>query len=347
MTSDSAPPLSQAIIPTWTGLHIFSITGTKSSGEDFGVKFTPTYNQTSTAGAADIFSNRTETAIGSGSQFLLEMQTAAADKFTVDRTGLMGLVAGIDQTFNPNTTHSGLNVGSFAGDPSSLVNGDVWYNSTTPALNARVNGSTVNIGGGAAAANPTGTIGLTAVNGTAGTFLRSDGAPQLSQAITPTWTGLHTYTAPGGNSAIRINASSGNPGMRITGNSSTGNSDGLLILAGTNSSDQAFQVVNQANTTVYFTILGNSDFEVLGTAAGSTGAQTINQPTGTVQFAGAATSLVVTDSLCKATSKLFGNLLTNDATAVLGAFVPAAGSFTINMKTAPTGTTVVSFWVVN
>lgn len=44
-------------------------------------------------------------------------------------------------------------------------------------------------------ANPTGTIGLTAVNGTATTFIRSDGAPALSQAIVPTWTGIHTFSA--------------------------------------------------------------------------------------------------------------------------------------------------------
>lgn len=42
-------------------------------------------------------------------------------------------------------------------------------------------------------ANPTGTVGLTAVNGAASTFLRSDGAPALSQAIAPTWTGTHTF----------------------------------------------------------------------------------------------------------------------------------------------------------
>lgn len=46
-----------------------------------------------------------------------------------------------------------------------------------------------------AAANPTGTVGLTAVNGSATTFLRSDGAPALSQSIIPTWTGLHTFQA--------------------------------------------------------------------------------------------------------------------------------------------------------
>ena len=43
-------------------------------------------------------------------------------------------------------------------------------------------------------ANPSATIGLSAVNGSATTFLRSDGAPALSQAIVPTWTGQHTFT---------------------------------------------------------------------------------------------------------------------------------------------------------
>jgi len=46
---------------------------------------------------------------------------------------------------------------------------------------------------GATGANPTGTVGLTTVNGVATTFLRSDGAPALSQAIVPTWTGIHTF----------------------------------------------------------------------------------------------------------------------------------------------------------
>lgn len=42
-------------------------------------------------------------------------------------------------------------------------------------------------------ANPTASTGLTAVNGSAITFMRSDGAPALDQTIIPTWTGLHTF----------------------------------------------------------------------------------------------------------------------------------------------------------
>ena len=43
-------------------------------------------------------------------------------------------------------------------------------------------------------ANPTGSVGLSAVNGSATTAMRSDGAPALSQAISPTWTGQHQWT---------------------------------------------------------------------------------------------------------------------------------------------------------
>ena len=43
-------------------------------------------------------------------------------------------------------------------------------------------------------ANPSGSIGLSAVNGTATTALRSDGLHALDQAIAPTWTGLHSFS---------------------------------------------------------------------------------------------------------------------------------------------------------
>lgn len=43
-------------------------------------------------------------------------------------------------------------------------------------------------------ANPTAKVGLTAVNGTALTGIRSDGAPPLDQGISPTWIGTHIFT---------------------------------------------------------------------------------------------------------------------------------------------------------
>lgn len=44
------------------------------------------------------------------------------------------------------------------------------------------------------AANPTGTVGLSTVNGSASTYLRSDGAPPLSQSIAPTWSATHRFS---------------------------------------------------------------------------------------------------------------------------------------------------------
>lgn len=59
------------------------------------------------------------------------------------------------------------------------------------------------------AANPTGTTGLAAVNGSATTFLRSDGAPALSQAISPTWSAPHIFSSTfsaGNGGAVNVSA---------------------------------------------------------------------------------------------------------------------------------------------
>ncbi len=67
--------------------------------------------------------------------------------------------------------------------------------------------STQSIPAGGSLANPTGTIGLTAVNGSLTSALRSDGAPALSQAIAPNWSGLHIFSS----------------GLEIAGGSASGN----------------------------------------------------------------------------------------------------------------------------
>lgn len=44
-------------------------------------------------------------------------------------------------------------------------------------------------------ANPSAQIGMTAVNGSATTAMRSDAAPAINAAIAPTWSGVHTFNA--------------------------------------------------------------------------------------------------------------------------------------------------------
>ena len=48
--------------------------------------------------------------------------------------------------------------------------------------------------GGGTAGNPTASLGLTAINGVATTYMRSDAAPALDVTIAPTWSGLHTFS---------------------------------------------------------------------------------------------------------------------------------------------------------
>lgn len=83
------------------------------------------------------------------------------------------------------------------------------------------------------------------------------------------------------------------------------------------------------------------------TAGGTTGAQTINKNAGSVNFAAAATSLVVTDSRASTTSIIFTTPMTNDATCKSFLVTRAAGSFTINANAACTAETAVGFIIFN
>lgn len=83
------------------------------------------------------------------------------------------------------------------------------------------------------------------------------------------------------------------------------------------------------------------------TAGGTTGAQTINKTSGSVNFAASATTLVVTDSLATATSLIWAQALTNDTTCSVKDVERASGSFTIRMIAACTGETVVGFLLTN
>lgn len=83
------------------------------------------------------------------------------------------------------------------------------------------------------------------------------------------------------------------------------------------------------------------------TAGGTTGAQVINKMAGTVNFAAAATSLVVTNNLVNTSSIIFVQVRTVDATAKTAVVVAGAGSFTITLNAAATAETSVGFWVTN
>jgi hypothetical protein len=87
--------------------------------------------------------------------------------------------------------------------------------------------------------------------------------------------------------------------------------------------------------------------KILGTNAGTTGAQTINQPSGQVQFAAAATSLVVTNSLCTTSSLVVATVAGTDTTMKSVVAVSGSGSFTLTANAAATATTKVNWIIIN
>jgi len=91
-------------------------------------------------------------------------------------------------------------------------------------------------------ANPTASAGLTAVNGSASTFMRSDAAPAIDQTISPTMTGAWTFsqTVNGLQTLSVTNPSSGTAAIARVGLGVNASSGPILGTTGTNFSGSAF-----------------------------------------------------------------------------------------------------------
>ena len=92
---------------------------------------------------------------------------------------------------------------------------------------------------------------------------------------------------------------------------------------------------------------GVIQFPTTITAGGTTGNQTIDKVSGTVNIAAAGTTVTVTNNKVTANSTCFGVLRTNDATAALKNIVPGAGSFVITLTAATTAETSIGFFCIN
>ena len=82
------------------------------------------------------------------------------------------------------------------------------------------------------------------------------------------------------------------------------------------------------------------------TPAATVGAQTINKAAGSVNFAAAAQSLIVTNSFVEVDSLVFAQVEGADATATSVRVTRATGSFTLTLNAAATAETRVAFYVV-
>ncbi len=179
---------------------------------------------------------------------------------------------------NATATALTLTAGAQIGSPTGGDKGAGTLNATGVFVNGVAVGTSVG-------ANPTAVVGLAAVNGVATSYMRSDAAPALSVAITPTWTGPHTFsggvtiTAPSSGTALSVTGLAGNATANLQASTAAGNSYGLSVSGGTSATDWGLSV-NNATGTNLLTLFGNGGAILGAPIGGNKGAGTLNLATG-------------------------------------------------------------------
>jgi hypothetical protein len=271
-------------------------------------------------------------------------------------TGITGLGTGV-------ATALAINVGT-AG--AAVVNGG--------ALGTPSSGTVTNLTG-TASININGTVGATTPAAGAFTTITSS---STTDATTNTTTGAVVLSGglavaksvtigPATGAQLRFCAGGGNAQFETwTAQTGTGLAlkvyHGLQVVRSTNQNSTLLDIFDNTTTnatTPYLRVRNsNGDFFQVGalgdisltktiTAVATTGAQTINKSSGSVNFAAAATSLVVTNSFCTVNSVIQCTVGTNDTTLKSVAAVASAGSFTMHANAAATAETRVFFSITN
>lgn len=265
MRSDAAPPLSQAINPVWTAQHTFSLDGATNAAI-FVSSVRPQLDFNETDGAANNRRWRFEVQTEQFRGRIVDDANAVnANWLTVDRT--LNLVDVIDLL----------------------------------AVSVRVNGVAISTSVGA---NPSASVGLAAVNGVATTFLRSDAAPALSQAITPTWTGTHTFSDTA-TSQIVVSHSGG--ALNAKNTLLRSNAGGNFRIASATDAAPSTQV----NTAINFERTGIA-FTSIGFGNSTDNPAFVFNGTGAMSISGTVTFFKV------ATTGLDGAILVSSAVPIIG-----------------------------
>lgn len=125
-------------------------------------------------------------------------------------------------------------------------------------------------------AAPTVKVSTTSTAGTSTFFMRADAAPAIDLAMSPSWTGNHSF-APVSGTAVKVTAPSGTYGVVVSGGTTTNQSFGLEVVAGSSASDIALQIVGN-NAKLNLQVFGDGSGQVGAsnfTWASSTGTNTL------------------------------------------------------------------------
>ena len=348
---------------TFTGLTTFNGTTQTGAGTTGILRLNQTWNTSGNVNG--ILLNITNTASGSSSTGLL-IQEGSANRFRfllssaslAFGSGSNNIIIGSALATNGNGSSTGTamrlveQVGNNAGygfwfiggltnrgytsGTGGFINGSQIFNPTsgTAVYNYMRLGPTIGQSGSANGitrslfidSTITGAADFRAIDSTNGRVLLTDtygaGSGSLAYSLLDL---AQTWNTSGSPTAIKLT---------VTDTSSGAASNLIDLLVGANS---YFKVDKGGKISQFAT----------NTAAGTTGDQTINRPTGTVNIAAGGTSVTVTNNLVTTSSLVFAVIRTNDATAVLKNVVPGAGSFVITLNAATTAETSIGFWVIN
>jgi len=157
--------------------------------------------------------------------------TATGPSLTLATSGVLisSIVCGVSTctftTIPTSTILSGYATSTgFTAQGTTIQTNNLTVATSGPLIVASVSGSTLTLTSVATStilsgyststgANPSSQCGLSVVNGTANTFMRSDGSCAISQTITPVWTGLHQFSGAGASTTQLWSSSTSFPGF--------------------------------------------------------------------------------------------------------------------------------------
>lgn len=199
----------------------------------------------SNAGALRTTTTDTQTALVQaydvdGTAYVTFLQLTAGNTPTLTVSEALTWADNKRQTFNPGANVAGINIGAVATAPDTLVDGDLWYDSTGNKFKCRQNGSTVDCisaGGGMA-------VGTTPITGGTATRLLYETSGNVLGEISGATSDGTTLTVTSPKVITSINDTNANELIRVT---ATGSATNEITIA--NAANSGSPTISTTGTT--------------------------------------------------------------------------------------------------